>query len=100
MALPALRWQTFQTQDPNIEGVGDVFGAEVAAMQALGLTGVQQQGSGDVVGHNSKILAAAGVLQCGKTFSIIVIVTGNSDSDVKPMLASLVKEIPKHLPNL
>lgn len=100
MALPALKWQSFETKDPNIESVQDVFSAEVQAMTAIGLTNVHQQSSGDVVGQSNTVLAAATVFQCGKTFIIIVVVTGNVGNDVTTILNKLVKEIPKHLPNL
>jgi len=100
MTLPFLRWQIFETQDPNIESIGDVFDAEVLAMKAIGLTNVQNQSSGDVIGQGSDVFCAAGALRCGNTFSIIVIVTGNNGSSVTSTLNKLVKEIPKHLPNL
>jgi ethanolamine utilization microcompartment shell protein EutL len=100
MALPALEWKTFPVQDPNIESGQDVFTAEVQAMKAIGLTNVQQQSSGDVVGQSSTVLAAASFLQCGKVFTIMVVVAGNAVSDVTTTLNKLVKEIPKHLPNL
>jgi len=99
MAIPALRWATQSHDSPNIEGFNDMFGAAAEAMKAIGLTKVKRNAS-DVSGLSSDTLTAVTCLSCGKTFTLVVMVAGNSGAATKTILDKLLHEIPKHIPNL
>jgi hypothetical protein len=99
MAIPALQWATQSHNAPNIEGFNDMFGAAAEAMKAIGLTKVKRNAS-DVSGLSTDTLTAITCLSCGKTFTLVVMVTGNSSAATKTILDKLLHEIPKHIPNL
>jgi len=99
MAIPALQWATQSHDAPNIEGFNDMFGAAADAMKAVGLTKVKRN-QDDVSGITSNTLTAVTCLRCGKVFTLVVMVAGNSSSETKTILDKLLHEIPKHIPNL
>jgi len=99
MAIPALRWATQSHDAPNIEGFNDMFGAAAEAMKAIGLTKVKRNAN-DVSGVSADTLTAITCLSCGKVFTLVVMVAGNSSAATKTVLDKLLHEIPKHIPNL
>jgi hypothetical protein len=99
MSIPSLYWATQAHDSPNIGGFDDMFNIAKAAMTAIGLTNVKRNQS-DVSGVTNDTIAAVACTGCGTVYTLIVMVSSDVDSHAKTIVDKLLKEIPKHIPNL